>query len=1100
MTTSPSDAPAVDAAASGFFADAADLALDEAAEDRGPDTRTFDRHRVTAVLVCHDGARWLPRTLDALAGLALRPARVVAVDTGSTDATAALLAAAVDPEGRGLAEVLTLPRTTGFGAAVAHAASAAAPPATGAAVGEPATSDGPVEWLWLLHDDCAPHPEALRALLAVADDSPSVGIVGPKVLGWSDPRRLVEVGVSISGSGRRETGVDRGELDQGQRDGVHDVLAVGSAGLLVRRDVWDALGGFDAALPLFREDVDLGWRATLAGHRVVVASDAVVHHAEAMARDRRAPDAAGGHRHRADRRSALHVLLVNGSGRSLPWQYLRLAVGSVVRALGLLLAKVPGEAADELAAAAGVLLRPAAVVRARRTRAASRVLPARAVRSLRPPPLSGLRAGLEGVAGLTAGRGELAAGGAGALESGPTDEGIDPLDARPGGRVRSVLTRPAPLVLLTLVLLALVAFRGLLWGAGLLQGGALLPAPDGAQEVWAAYAAAWHDVGVGAPLAAPAYLVPVAVLATLLLGKAWLAVDVLLLLAVPLAGLVAYLVLGRLVSGRATRVAAAVGYALLPATTGAVAAGRLGTATLAWLGPLVAWTAVRGLGVRGTDRAAGSWRATWAAGLLLAVAAAFVPVAWVLALAVGVLAAALLGGRSVRPWLRLAVLLAVPLVLLLPWTLRLLDDPSLVLLEAGAADAALADAALPAWWVAAANPGGPGVPPAWVTLGLLVAALAGLLRRDHRLVVAGAWVAALVGLAGGLALSLVRVTPPATGEAVPVWPGPATLLLGGGLVLAAAMGADGVRERLAGYGFGWRQPLAGLVAVAALLAPVLMAAAWVWRGAGDPLERATPDVLPAYVVAVSDTSARPRTLVVAAPSGAVASFALVPGQGRRLGDAEVAPPAETTPGLAGLVSDLLSGRADASRVATLAGYGVAFVELAAPADADTVRTLDSVPGLARVGAAAGTSLWRLVTPGARVTVVPAEGSPVAVDAEVGDPPTRVDTTVPASSSGGTLRLAEAADPGWRARLDDTDLRTVDDADGWAQAFALPAGGGRLETSYEGARTGWMVAQAVAVGAVVVLALPARRRRPEDLDDGAEAAPAVDQAERVEAPA
>nr|MCU0266891.1 glycosyltransferase [Actinomycetes bacterium] len=188
MTTSPSDAPAVDAAASGFFADAADLALDEAAEDRGPDTRTFDRHRVTAVLVCHDGARWLPRTLDALAGLALRPARVVAVDTGSTDATAALLAAAVDPEGTGLAEVLTLPRTTGFGAAVAHAASAAAPPATGAADGEPATGDGPVEWLWLLHDDCAPHPEALRALLAVADDSPSVGIVGPKVLGWSDPR------------------------------------------------------------------------------------------------------------------------------------------------------------------------------------------------------------------------------------------------------------------------------------------------------------------------------------------------------------------------------------------------------------------------------------------------------------------------------------------------------------------------------------------------------------------------------------------------------------------------------------------------------------------------------------------------------------------------------------------------------------------------------------------------------------------------------------------------------------------------------------------------------------------------------------------------
>jgi len=66
----------------------------------------------------------------------------------------------------------------------------------------------------------------------------------------------------------------------------------GSAGMLVRRDVWDSLGGFDTAMPLFREDVDFCWRVHQAGHRVRVITDAVVYHVEASARRRRSASAA----------------------------------------------------------------------------------------------------------------------------------------------------------------------------------------------------------------------------------------------------------------------------------------------------------------------------------------------------------------------------------------------------------------------------------------------------------------------------------------------------------------------------------------------------------------------------------------------------------------------------------------------------------------------------------------------------------------------------------------------------------------------------------------------------------------------------------------
>ncbi len=90
---------------------------------------------------------------------------------------------------------------------------------------------------------------------------PDADVLGPKLREWPSLRRLLEVGVTISGTGRRETGLERGEYDQGQHDEVRPVLAVNTAGMLVRRAVLDELGGFDQQLPIFGNDIDFGWRA-----------------------------------------------------------------------------------------------------------------------------------------------------------------------------------------------------------------------------------------------------------------------------------------------------------------------------------------------------------------------------------------------------------------------------------------------------------------------------------------------------------------------------------------------------------------------------------------------------------------------------------------------------------------------------------------------------------------------------------------------------------------------------------------------------------------------------------------------------------------------
>lgn len=243
------------------FFDSVDFPTDHIDDPMG---RPRVRHVVTAVVVGHEGAAWLPRLSEALWALNPRPDRLIAVDTGSTDETAELLAAMP-----GVEPVVSVSARTGFGVAVARGLEAVGFAPIPSAVG-PYGDDGHmpvVEWLWLLHDDCAPAPKALEQLLLQATITPGVGVWGPKLRLWPRDRELLEVGVTTSLGGRRDTGIETGELDQGQHDQPRNVLAVSSAGMLVRRDVWEALHGFDPRLPMFRDDIDFGWRASRAASR-----------------------------------------------------------------------------------------------------------------------------------------------------------------------------------------------------------------------------------------------------------------------------------------------------------------------------------------------------------------------------------------------------------------------------------------------------------------------------------------------------------------------------------------------------------------------------------------------------------------------------------------------------------------------------------------------------------------------------------------------------------------------------------------------------------------------------------------------------------------
>ncbi len=1018
---------------------------------------TYPQNVVTAVIVAHDGAAWLPHVISALLGQTRPVQRVVAVDTGSQDRSGAVLAGQL-----GQAVVFGMERGTGYAAAVARAlqhraANAPVPGPAGGPGGER------VEWLWLLHDDFEPAPDALEQLLRGAAEIKAAAVLGPKIMDWADREVILEAGVTIDTAGRRITGIEPREVDQGQHDGDRDSLAVGSAGMLVRRDVWDQVGGFDADMTLFREDVDFCWRVHAAGYRVRVVTGAVAYHLEASARHRR-PVSVARRPHRLDRRNALLTLLANLPPGPMLASLAGNVVVSFLRTLFFLVAKRPAAALDELAAACSVLGHPFRLLTARRRRSRGRRAAYGRLRADLPPGRS-VRRLAEFAADVLSRSTQLDTTGSHHASEDPSEDDSMLVD---NGLVQRVLTNPAVLLFAGLTVIALVAERSLLSG-GTLGGGALVPASGGAAALWHTYLQGFHPTGVGSATTAPPYLAVIAALATIAAGKPWLAVDVILLGCVPLAGLTAYLAARRITRFAPARVWTAAAYALLPVATGAVAAGRIGTAVVFVILPLIALTAARMF----TQPPRLARRGAWATGLGVAVATAFVPLVWVIALIAACVAAVALSSARRGIAVNLAIAVAVPPVLLMPWTIQVVTHPALLLLEAGVQAPGLASPDLPARSLMLLSPGGPGIPPYWVTGGVAVAALAALLLSKRRVLAMAGWGVALFGLLVAIAVSRVVVTPPGGDSAVTAWPGIALTVVAIGLLLAAATAGDAIPRLLAGLtvrrGLGSLRGLGViLIAVAACSAPALAAASWVRSGVRGPIAAVHGQLVPELVSVSSDNGLRLRTLVLRVQPGHV-SYAVLRGVGPSLGDPDLQPVPAAQQALGRAVATLIapSGGEAADQGNTLAQFDIGFVLMPAPVNAGLARLLDGVAGLRPVSATSSFDLWRLVDFPARVRVVESGGQVIPLRSGT---TSVAGATVPAA--GGTLELAEPAG-GWSATLNGHPLTPVPSPAGsWAQAFRLPAGGGQLSIRHDDtSHTAALLLEFVAFAVVAVLALP-----------------------------
>ena len=852
-------------------------------------------------MVSHDGGDFLPRTLAALAAQTRPADAVIGVDTGSRDHSAALLEQAL---GTANVTVFDQPKS-GMGGAVMAGLKALAPwpgdgvrsaggaePAGGAdgtGVGDGDTGRTPgADWIWLLHDDAAPAPEALAELLHAVERAPSVTVAGCKQLDWHAERRLIDVGLSTSRWAERLTLIDADELDQGQYDGRSDTFAVNSAGMLVRRDVWEELRGFDPALPGSGDDVDFCWRNRLAGHRVVVVPSARMFHVSHR------PHALGNAT--AARKAQVHLRLKHAAGWKVPLHAAGALLGSLFKLVLSIAVKDPGYGFSQLLATFAGLGRPAAVIRGRRNAARTRRIRRSVMKGLQTPRRE-----------VWAHRRSLIEA-LGADDSGDGLTGTDPLAEQPTGDADDFAAIATPDrgwvgngALLAILLTTAVSLTGLLslFQAPAVSGGALIPVSAHLADIWNHASTWWISLGAGLPGHGDPFGYVLWVLGVLGAGDANGAVGWLLILAMPLSALGAWFAAGALTRRRRLRLAAALVWAGAPALQVALNQGRLGALLAHVMIPVLVLALLRATGTaaghgvhavpapgqrRLTPKPAArpgingtpSWTAAAAAGLALAVVTAAAPSLLVPSVAIVALCGVLLGRRGRTVWWALLPSLA----LFVPFAFSVLDRPRALLADPGLP---LGFDAAPLWQQALGQPlsfdarggltglsafggsaagsaGLSGLPWALVLallLGLPVLLLAlAALFMPRRLVLAGRtwtarclWAAAVLMLAGGWLAGHVASGASADVLVTP-FPGPAVSAAAFALLGAALIAAEGLldaADRAAGTGLA-RKVLIRATAAAALTlllaAPLAGFTVWTAQNLLQPTSQ-TPTQAPA---------------------------------------------------------------------------------------------------------------------------------------------------------------------------------------------------------------------------------------------------------------
>jgi GT2 family glycosyltransferase len=209
---------------------------------------------VTVLIVGYRSRDTIGRCLDALARQTCRPARILLLENGSPEGERILPGDV--PEG---VEFIASEENLGFAGGNNRLAAMAS-----------------TTWLVLLNPDAFARDDWLENLARATRKYPAAAMFGSTQYASGQDGLLDGVGDVYSAAGlayRAGYGRPVSVLPQ---DG--EVFGACGAALLIRRDLFEDLDGFDERFFCYNEDVDLAYRARLAGHVTVQLRDAAVDH------------------------------------------------------------------------------------------------------------------------------------------------------------------------------------------------------------------------------------------------------------------------------------------------------------------------------------------------------------------------------------------------------------------------------------------------------------------------------------------------------------------------------------------------------------------------------------------------------------------------------------------------------------------------------------------------------------------------------------------------------------------------------------------------------------------------------------------------------
>jgi GT2 family glycosyltransferase len=216
---------------------------------------------VTTIVLNYNGAHLLPDCLSTLRQQDWPALDVLVVDNGSLDDSPAVVAA------HG-ARWHPLGENLGFSRANNRAA-------------EQARGD----FLFFVNNDMRFTPTCVRILAQVLRDDGSLFAVDPTQLNWDGSRIIHGRTRFVPGTFKTTVVPPYGVEYAAPSSGVMEVPWGCAGSLMVRRDRFEALGGFDPTFFIDFEDTDLCWRAWRRGWRTLYVPEAVLYHKVGMSGD-----------------------------------------------------------------------------------------------------------------------------------------------------------------------------------------------------------------------------------------------------------------------------------------------------------------------------------------------------------------------------------------------------------------------------------------------------------------------------------------------------------------------------------------------------------------------------------------------------------------------------------------------------------------------------------------------------------------------------------------------------------------------------------------------------------------------------------------------